>query len=87
MRALVPRNRHRLRSLAGPLSLAGIIAMWLLLVWAGWTLILAADPHSLASTRDPKPVDLSGVIYFVAYTMFTMGNGDFYPVGDGWWFR
>lgn len=84
MRALLPRKRRRLRSLAGPLSLAGILVMWIVLVWAGWTLILSADPQSLLSTRETKPVDLPGVIYFVAYTMFTMGNGDYFPAGDGW---
>lgn len=83
-RALVPRERRQLRSLAGPLSLAGILVMWILLVWAGWTLILSADPDALMSARATKPVDLSGRIYFVAFTMFTMGNGDFFPVGDGW---
>lgn len=83
-RSLVPTKHDQLRSLGGPLSLAAVLLLWILLVWVGWTMILSADPQSLASTRDTKPVDLAGRIYFVAYTMFTMGNGDFYPVGDGW---
>lgn len=83
-RRLFPSGRRRLRSLAGPISLLAILVLWIVLVWAGWTLLLSADPHSLVSTRQAKPVDLAGRIYFVAYTMFTMGNGDYYPAGDGW---
>lgn len=58
--------------------------MWVGLLWAGWTFVFAGGGQSaLIDTRDP-PVTWTGRIYFVAYRLFTMGNGDFSPA-DGIW--
>lgn len=76
--------RSRTLSLAGPLILISILVMWILSIWAGWTLIFAGGRNSLMYTRGPGPVTWVGRIYFVAYTMFTMGNGDYAPVGAVW---
>ena len=83
-RALIPHDRHRLLSLAGPLVLIVTLVTWIAFTWIGWTLVFAADPDSLNYTRAPHAPTLSGIFYYVAYTMFTMGNGDFWPVGSGW---
>lgn len=77
-------HRHRLLSLTGPLILIGTVVGWVLTLWAGWVLLFAADPQSLADTRDGGNATWAGRIWFVAYTMFTVGNGDFSPE-DGLW--
>lgn len=78
-------GRHsRTLSLAGPLMLMASLLMWVLLLWAGWTFLFAGGEGALIDTRDQEPVTWAGRIYFVAYTMFTMGNGDFSPK-DGFW--
>lgn len=77
-------SRSHLLSLAGPLMLVATLAVWVAAIWGGWTLVFAAADGALVNARQPGGVSLSGRIYFVAYTMFTMGNGDFYPATSGW---
>lgn len=71
-------------SLAGPLILVFTIALWIVLIWAGWTFIFTGSENALIDTRDRGPISWAERIYFVAYTMFTLGNGDFAPA-DGVW--
>lgn len=80
----VGRRDERLLSTAGALILAATLVLWIAGIWAGWSLIFAADRWSLISTRTGGPADWAGRIYYVAYTMFTSGNGDFSPRGDVW---
>ena len=75
--------RSRLLSLAGPLIITATLVGWIALLWLGWTLVFAGDGASLMDTRDGGPVSWVERQYFVAYSMFTMGNGDFAP-RDGW---
>ncbi|MFC6767159.1 potassium channel family protein [Natrinema soli] len=81
---IVTRDHNRTLSLAGPIILTVTLAMWIGLIWLGWTLIFASHPHALVSTRTGAVADWSGRFYYVAYTMFTDGNGDYTPLGDVW---
>ena len=71
-------------SLAGPVILVLTLLVWLGLLWAGWTFVFLAGEPSLLSTRTYAPAAWPDQGYFVAYSMFTMGNGDFTPAGGGW---
>jgi hypothetical protein len=83
VRRVAPR-RHRFLSLSGPLILVGTVLGWVVMLWAGWVFLFAAEPQSLIDTRDGGYAGWTGRIWFVAYAMFTMGNGDFSPA-DGLW--
>lgn len=84
MRAVINSKKHRALSLAGPLILFTTVLMWILLLWFGWSFIFYADKDSLnVQSGDPVP-DLTDAMWYVAYCMFTIGNGDFIPNGDGW---
>ena len=80
----IARGRSRTLSLAGPLILAATLAMWIGLLWLGWTLLFAGSPATLISTHTGEPADWSGRFYYVAYTMFTNGNGDYTPTTGTW---
>ncbi|AQQ54536.1 potassium channel family protein [Planococcus lenghuensis] len=80
----ITKDRSKLLSLAGPIILVSILFMWILSIWAGWVFLFTGDENSLIDTRDDEPITWAARIYFVAYTMFTMGNGDFSPK-DGFW--
>ncbi len=57
----------------------------LLLIWAGWTFVFASSEQALMDTIERGTyADWTGRIFFVAYAMFTMGNGDSAPQGDVW---
>lgn len=80
----VGTQHERVLSLAGPLILTLTLAMWFGLMWAGWTFTFASGENVLIDAIDHGPVSWTGRVYFVAYALFTMGNGDFAPV-DGVW--
>ena len=80
----IGHRRSRLLSLSGPLVLSLTLVVWIVLLWAGWTLVFASGVNALNYTRGAEPVGWIGRIYFVAYTMFTMGNGDFSPASAPW---
>ena len=77
-------TRSRILSLAGPIILTSTLVMWVGLIWGGWTLVFAGGENTLIAARDDVPLTWAGRIFYVAYTMFTMGNGDFYPPAGVW---
>ncbi|QLG27114.1 two pore domain potassium channel family protein [Halorarum halophilum] len=78
-------SRHsRGLSLAGPIILISSLMMWIGLLWIGWTFVFAGGENAIIDTRDGGPVTWTGRLYYVAYTMFTDGNGDFTPNGGVW---
>lgn len=83
LRRMGGRNGRTL-SLAGPIILAITLFTWVTLIWVGWTFVFASYPGSLVDTSAQEPVTWTGRIWYVAYTMFTVGNGDFRPVGSFW---
>ncbi|KIL51722.1 membrane protein [Jeotgalibacillus alimentarius] len=71
-------------SLAGPLILVMTIIIWVIMFWAGWTLIFASQFGSLFNTQNGLPADFMDHIYFTGYVFFTLGNGEIVPNGDNW---
>ena len=77
-------HNSRLLSLSGPLIFALSLTGWIVLLWGGWTLIFAGAENVLIDTLNRGPVSWTDRIYFVGYTVFTLGIGDFAP-RDGIW--
>lgn len=82
----VTRDHNRALSLAGPITLTLTLAMWIVFIWVGWTFIFSSVPTAVVNTRTGGSADWWGRFYYVAYTMFTDGNGDYTPLygGDIW---
>jgi hypothetical protein len=72
-------QRSRALSLAGPIILTATLLVWVAGIWGGWTLVFGSSEVALVSARNNTSITWVDRIYFVAYTMFTMGNGDFFP--------
>ncbi|MFC6997405.1 potassium channel family protein [Rufibacter roseus] len=83
MRAVISSKSHKALSLAGPFILFLTVIFWIVLLWLGWSLVFYADQSSI-DAKDGSPPDLSDAMWYVAYCMFTIGNGDFMPKEDGW---
>lgn len=81
---MAKRPDSRLRTSAGPLIVVATIVVWLLLLWAGWTLILAADASAVVSSATRVPANFMERAYFAGFTIFTLGMGDYAPVGAPW---
>ncbi|HET7436363.1 MAG TPA: potassium channel family protein [Thermoanaerobaculia bacterium] len=78
------RPHHRLLSFAGTAILAALVAFWIVLLWVGWTTFFSAKPNALVYAQSRANTTIFDRLFFVAYTMTTMGNGDFQPNGP-WW--
>ncbi len=77
-------QRSLVLSIAGPVILVATLVTWIGLIWAGWTLIFAGGEDALLPAHDGMTVTWTGRIFFVGYSLFTMGNGDFYPPSGAW---
>lgn len=82
--ALAGTKRDWLLSIAGPFILSATVLMWIALLAAGWLLVFGAEAQAVLNARTLQPADLTGRIWFVFYTMFTLGNGDFIPNGGAY---
>lgn len=75
---------ERVMSLAGMLTLLVISTNWVMLLWGGWLLVYSADPWSIVDAQTGLPATPVERTYFVGYTMFTLGLGDYRPHGEVW---
>lgn len=69
---------------AGPVVVLLTIAGWLGLLWAGWTLVFAADPDAVISSTTREAASGWSRVYFAGFTAFTLGVGDYVPNGQPW---
>src|SRR5690606_37385708 len=83
-RFIIPDGRHKALSLAGPFILVVTVFSWIFFIWLGWTLMFYSDPDSLKLSDQTFTPNFTDAAWYVAYVMFTVGNGDFLPT-DGVW--
>ena len=74
----------------GPPAVTGVaitlvvVAVWLLLTFAGWYLIFSASAQAVLHGDSGDPADSWARAYFVAYVISTLGIGDYVPGGALW---
>lgn len=69
---------------AGPVVVLLTVAVWLALLWGGWTLVFSADPDAVVSSTTREPASGASRVYFAGFTVFTLGVGDYIPMGQPW---
>lgn len=74
----------RLLSYGGPAIALATVLGWLLLQWAGWTLVFSTGSSAVVASQTGEPADLWARIYYVGYTLSTLGLGDYTPQGALW---
>ena len=77
-------GHHTVRSLLGPLIVILLLLLWVVLLISGWFLVFSADETSVVDATTRQRASALERLYYVGYTVFTLGNGDFRPNGD-WW--
>ncbi len=77
-------RNHKVMVLAGPAILVLTVVGWILLLWGGWILVFSSEPASIVTTSSNMFSDFVDRVYFVGYTIFTLGIGDFLPNGHVW---
>ena len=78
------RGESRLLSLAGTAVLLVTVLTWVVLLWAGWTLIFASTDAAVVDSTTSAPASVAARVYYAGFVVFTLGVGDFVP-GTGAW--
>lgn len=78
--ARVSGNRAPL-AFSGTAAISVVALTWIAGLWLGWWLIFNAFPSAIVSSQTKLPADLPGQIYFVGFTLSTLGVGDLVPSG------
>ncbi|QCF27665.1 potassium channel family protein [Hydrocarboniclastica marina] len=68
-------------AISGAAAIASITLTWLLGLWLGWYLVFDALPGAVVNSQSKLPVDSIGKVYFVGFTLSTLGIGDLVPSG------
>lgn len=66
----------------GPLAVVVVGGVWLLSLWGGWVLVFNALPGGVVDAQSEEPANLAERVYYVGFTLSTLGVGDFKPQGD-----
>ncbi len=64
--------------------ISGTLLAWTGLLWLGWTLVFWASPSALEVTQTGQPASFEATVYFVGYTLSTLGLGDVVARGAPW---
>lgn len=66
----------------GPGIMLATLTLWLGGLWLGWLLIFSGQPTAVIGASTGLPATLAERVYFVGFTLFTLGVGDYRPTGD-----
>ncbi|WPP50160.1 potassium channel family protein [Catalinimonas niigatensis] len=78
------QGRHPLMEYVGMGIIFSILITWVLLLWGGLLLIFAAFPDSVLNGQTKAVTDVAEKLYFVGFSLSTLGVGDFVPGDDMW---
>lgn len=87
-RAILPLTRHigeRSRNLlsgVGPAALVVVVTTWVVLLLVGFVLALQFDHNGIRNAATDRPADIGEQAYYVGYTLFTLGTGEYMPTTD-----
>lgn len=78
-----PRDTgNRALSFAGPAMLVSTIALWVLGLWLGWTLVLLAGDAPVRDATTGSPASVPEIVYYTGFTISTLGVGDYVASTD-----
>lgn len=77
-------TNHRLLGAVGLLLIVGMVVIWYLSTWMGWSLIFCSFKDAVINASSEQPASNWGRIYFTAYTITTLGRGDYVPQTTVW---
>lgn len=66
----------------GPLTIIALGVLWLATLWLGWFLLFSAFPNGLVSGQTGLAADTVERLYYVGFTLSTLGIGDYKPASD-----
>lgn len=77
-------GNNKILNLAGPFILMAFLFIWITSIWLGYCLIYISDTYSVIDNRSETPATILDKIYYVGYTLTSLGNGGFRAGSDKW---
>jgi hypothetical protein len=68
----------------GPAITSLVVAVWLSALLFGWYLVFTASPEAVVNSSTNEPADGWARLYYTAFTISTLGIGDYAPAGAVW---
>lgn len=85
LRILPERARRIALTLAGPIALAGVLFVWLVLLLVGAALVVWPElGRDIQKSQGSTPTDFWSALYYSGYTLSTLGYGDIVPQTDAY---
>lgn len=78
------RGSNKFFNHSGMVTIIANLITWLSLTWLANSLIVISDPKSIVNATTQAPATALEKVYFVGYTLSTLGLGDFKPGTDFW---
>jgi hypothetical protein len=75
---------HKQLGVAGFGVVLFAVFLWIGLTLLGWTLVMSWSGPAIVDAQSGQPADFWARLYFTGYTLVTMGNGDYRPIGPVW---
>jgi len=75
---------HKALATLGFLIVLFTVALWVLLVWTGWALVMEMSPRAVLESATGRPADLWSRVYFAGSTIITMNISEYRPGSPGW---
>ena len=75
---------HKVLATLGFFIVLFTVALWILLIWIGWTLVLETSPQAVLQSMTGRPTGFAERIYFAGSTIVTLGNNEYRPGSPGW---
>lgn len=75
---------HRVLSAGGVCGVLLNALMWVLLLWVAWSLVFLSAGAAIVDSSTGEPADLWARVYYAGFTLFTLGLGDYRPIGSLW---
>ncbi|EAW34758.1 ion channel [Lyngbya sp. PCC 8106] len=75
---------HRFLALIGMSLLVLMTLLWFALTWLGWTLLFVSGEGAVITSPNLVPASFWERVYFVGYTLSTLGQGSYQPQGEPW---
>jgi hypothetical protein len=78
------RGHHRVLSYGGAFVLLGTVLTWVVLLWAGWSLVFASADEAVVDATTHSSASIASRVYYAGFVVFTLGVGDVIA-GSGTW--
>lgn len=79
-------GKHKILPYGGLVIIVINITCWVGLTYLGWVLIFSGHEQAVLHSQSLTPADLYSRIYYVGFTLITLGIGDYVPGTDLWKF-